>query len=140
HRQAEKALNLRGVKVHRHDTVSAGGLDGIRTHARADRDARLILFIALGIGEVRDDGRYRLGAGAVESVAPKEQLHEVVVRGKRRGLHEVDVAAAHVFEDAHEQIALGKLERLALAWLDIQVLANARGELAASGSAEHQDL
>ena len=47
HRDAEEALDLGRVQVHRHDAVGAGDLDRVGEDARADRDARLVLLSPL---------------------------------------------------------------------------------------------
>jgi hypothetical protein len=46
--------------------VDPGGLDRIGADPAADRHPRLVLLVALGVAEVRDDGGHRSRAGRAE--------------------------------------------------------------------------
>ena len=98
------------MQVHRDDAVDAGRFDRVGAHPGPDRDPRLVLLVALGVAEVRDDRGDRRGAGALERVDPEQQLHEVVVDRERGALHEEDVAAADVLEHADEEVPFGEAD------------------------------
>ena len=119
------------MQVHRHDAVGAGDLDRVGEDARADRDARLVLLVALAVAEVRHDGRHRSGARAPARVEPEEQLHDVVVRGIDRRLDDVDIAAADVLQQADEDGALGEAHRLGRSPAARRALADRRQPAAA---------
>ena len=61
------------------------------------------------------------GAGAFERVDPEEQLDEVVVDRVIGSLHHEDVAAAHVFEHADEDVPFAENMSLRLREIDSQV-------------------
>src|SRR6185369_7824056 len=103
-RNVEEALNLAGVQIHAHDARDAGGHEQIGHQLRRDRRARRDLAILAGVTVVRNDGGDRSRRRAAQGVAHDEQLHQVVVHGRRRGLDDVDVQAAHVLADLHERL------------------------------------
>jgi hypothetical protein len=110
----EEALDLRGVQVEHDGPVGAGRLDGLRADAGPDGDARLVLLVTLGVAEVRDHRGDRRRAGPLQRVDPEQQLDQVVVGREGDALHEEGVPAAHVLQDAHEQVAVREVQRLAL--------------------------
>ena len=80
----------------------------------------------------------RCGAGAAHGVHHDEQFHQVLVRRRRRGLHDVDILAADVLLDLDEGLSVregldgGGAER------DSQVLTDGLGEDGMRGAG--QDL
>jgi hypothetical protein len=93
HRPMKKALDLRGVKVHRDDVFDADGFKQIRHDSRADRFSMPVPFVASGVPEVRYDGKNGGGRRAATGIGQEQQLHEVIIhrrRGKR--LHQDHVA------------------------------------------------
>ena len=113
-RDLEKFLNLRRMKVQGDDAVGTKRRDGIGTDAGPDGDARLVLLVAFGIIEIRDDGGHRLGARPLESVDPEQDFHEVVVFREHGGLDDVRPPAAHVFSNLDEEIPFGKTDHFAV--------------------------
>ncbi len=79
HRLLEEALDLSGVQVHEDDPIHARGLDAVRADPGPDGHPRLVHLVALGVGEVGDDGGDGVGGGALEGVDPEQQLRELVV-------------------------------------------------------------
>ena len=140
HRRAEEPLDLGRVEIHRDDAVRAGALDRVGADPGADRDARLVLLVALAVGEVRDDGGHRLRARPLQGVDPEQQLHEVVVGRKDGRLHEVDAPPAHVLEHAHEQRPLGEAQHLAAPGLDPEVAADGGRQARAGRAGEDERL
>ena len=137
---AEEALDLRRVQVHGDHPVGAGGLDGVGADPGADRHPRLVLLVALGVAEVRDDGRDRRRAGALERVDPEQQLHEVVVDRERGALDDEDVAAAHVLEHPDEQVAVAEAQGLALAERVAEVVGDGSCELRVGGAGQEHEV
>ena len=100
-RDAEEALDLAGVEVHRHDAVRAGGLEHVGDEARADRLARRRLLVLAAVAEPRAvTAMTRCADAPTAASIIIEQLHQRVVRvdpGRRvaaRRLDEEDVGAA----------------------------------------------
>ena len=75
----EKALDLRGVEVHREDAVGAGGGEKVGNELCRDGIARAGLAVLTGIAEVRDDRRHAACRSALCRIDHDEQLHEVIV-------------------------------------------------------------
>ena len=124
----EEALHLLGVQIHGHKAVRAGQFHTFGAHARADGYARLVFFIALGVGEIGHDQRHRKGVGAFESVHPKKDFHEFVVGVHADRLHEIYVAIANRFIDADKRIAFRKGDYFRIAHLAAQIAAHALGK------------
>ena len=139
-RHVEEALELRRVQVHGDHAVDARALDRVGAHPGADRDPGLVLLVALRVAEVRDHGGDRRRAGALERVDPEQQLHEVVVGGERRALHQEGVPAADVLEHPHEEVAFGEPQRLAGPERATEVLGDRRAEADARRAGEEQEL
>ncbi len=107
HRDVEEALELVRVEIHREHAVGARGADEVGHQLGADRDPRLVLTVLPGVAEVGDHGRDAGGAGPARGVDQQQQLDEVL--GGRVGrLDDVDVPAADVLVDLHEQLAVGE--------------------------------
>ena len=85
-RDAEEALHLTGVQIHREHAVDARGLEHVRHQARRDRLARRRLLVLTRVREPRHDGGDALGRGQARRVDHDQQLHQVVVAGPRAGL------------------------------------------------------
>src|SRR2546429_143440 len=92
-----KSSTMRAVRPST-DPVSAGRLDGVGADPGSDGHPRLVLLVALGVAEVRNDGRDRRRAGPLQRVDPEEQLDEVVVGRERGALDEENVAASDVLQ------------------------------------------
>ena len=132
----EEALHLLRVQIHGHKAVGAGQLHALGAHARADGDARFVLFVALCIGKVGHDQRYRQRVGALEGVHPEEYLDKFVVGVHADGLHKIHVAVADGFVDADERIALRKGDHFRVAHLAAHITAHALGERLSAAARE----
>ena len=91
-RDAEETVHLRGVQHHRHHVRGPGSLDQVGHQAGRDGNARRILFVRAGKGEVRDDGMDLLGGGGTGDVEHHQQFDQVVVHGRRERLDDVNNA------------------------------------------------
>src|SRR5437667_298400 len=72
------------------------------TDVRTERNSRLVLLVALGVTEVRNDHRDRVRARTRECIDPEQQLHEVRVGRKDGRLDQVDASATHVLQYSDE--------------------------------------
>jgi hypothetical protein len=99
-RDVEETLDLVGVQVHRQHALDAHRLEHVGHHLGADRHPRAARPAVLpGVAEVGDHGRDAACAGTLERIDHDEQLHQVLVRRAAGGLHDEDVAGAHVLAD-----------------------------------------
>ena len=71
----EEALHLLRVQIHGHKAVGAGQLHALGAHARADRDARFVLFVAFRISEIRYNRSNGICACPFKSIHPKQQFY-----------------------------------------------------------------
>ncbi len=125
----EEALDLRAVQVHGQDPIGPRRLDAISADAGPDRDAGLVLFVSLGVGEKGDDRGDLRRTGPLECVDPEQELDEIVVDGIIGALDDENVAAAHVFEHANEHVALAEDVRFRLSDVDAEVTADRLAQL-----------
>ena len=132
----EKTLHLLRMQVHGHEAVRSGQLHALSAHARADGYARLVLLVALGVGKVGHDQRYRQRVGALEGVHPEEYLDKFVVGVHADGLHKIHVAVADGFVDADERIALREGDHFRVAHLAAHITAHALGERLSAAARE----
>ena len=131
-RHLEKALNLRAVQVHCQHAVGTGGFEHVGHDTGADGDAGLVLLIAFGVREIRNNGGDLSGAGPFEGVDPEAELDQVVVHGPIGALHDENVAAAHIFQDPDEDVPFAEDLGLALGRLDSDLLADGGGQAMAA--------
>src|SRR5690606_37094011 len=97
HGNAEEALDLLGVQVHRQQAVDAHRRHHVGHHLGADRYARgTHAAVLAGIAIVGDHGRHPVGGGTVQGVRHQQQFHQVVVGRMAGRLNDEDVLAAYV--------------------------------------------
>lgn len=110
HARAEEALDLSAVEVDGDDTVDAHGLEQARDVGGRDGHARGHLAVLARVAVVGDDGGDAARRGAAHGTDHEQELHEVLVHGHARGLHDVHVLAAHVL--VHHDVHLAVREAL----------------------------
>ena len=88
HRPMKKALDLRGVEVHRDDVFDADGFKQIRHDSRADRFSMPVPFVASGISEVRYDGKDGGGRRAAPVHIPESSSPEASMKPLPKFQHE----------------------------------------------------
>ena len=93
----------------------------------------LVHLVALGVGEVGDDGGDGVGGGALEGVDPEKELGELVVGVAGDGLDQEHVLVTNGLVDTDEQVALGEHDGFGVAQLCAQIRAHALGK----GTAGH---
>ena len=109
HRDVEESLDLLGVQIDGQQPVHARALQHVRHELRRDRGARRarppILARVAEVRHHRGDARRR---GAPRRVDHHEQLDQVLVHRRTRGLHDEHIAPAHVLHQLDVHFAVGK--------------------------------
>lgn len=110
------------MQVHRHNAVHTHRLQEARHIGRRDGHAGLQLAVLSGIAVVRNDGRDLARRCSAHGGNHQQELHERLVHGRQRGLHEVHVLAANVLvhldvaltvrESAHGDVAQAQVQVL----------------------------
>jgi hypothetical protein len=116
------------VEVHGQDPIGSRDRQHVGDQPGGDRDARLILLVGAPVAVVRDDGGDASGAGPLEGVDHDQQLHDRLVHGAARRLHQEHVLLADVLHDPHEDVLVRELEDLDRADIRLQVPADALGQ------------
>src|SRR5215210_2088665 len=129
HGEAEEALDLADVQVHRHHPSSACDAYHVRHQSCRYGLAGLGLAVLPRVGEPgedRDDALRRRPPGRVDH---DEKLHEVVVHRLAQGLHDENVRAPDALLVSGVHLTTRELGKLDLAETYIQPLGYALGEL-----------
>ena len=121
-RHAEESLNLRAMQIHGQHSVSTRRFYGVRTDSSANGHPRLVLFVSLGIAEVRNHGRDMLSTGPFQSVNPKQQFDKIVVHWVMNALNDKCVPPADVFQNADEYVPFAENLCLARRQTDSQTI------------------
>ncbi len=124
HGDVEEALNLRGMEVDAQNAVGARRHDEVGDELRRDRNARLVLAVLPRIAVVREHGGHARRRGALERVEHDEELHDVVIRRRARGLHDEHVRAPDVLLDLAVVLAVGEVVERDAAGLPAEVPAD----------------
>ncbi len=108
-RNIEEARDLVRVHVDEQHAVDAGRGNQVRDQLGRDRHARGPAAAVLpAVAEVRNHGRDARGGRALARVGHDQELHQVLVHGRARGLHDEHVAAAHVLHDLDVDLAVAE--------------------------------
>lgn len=107
-RHAEKTMHLIGMQIHGQYAVGPGGDEHVGHQAARDRNPRLVFFIGARVGVIGNDRRDALRRRAAQRIEGNQQFHDVIVDRRGEGLHHENIALAHVFENLHMQIVVGK--------------------------------
>src|SRR5206468_2621803 len=89
------------------------------------------------IAEVGKHGRDPLGRCALERIDHQEQLDEIRVHRRARGLYDEDVGASDVFKDLKIDLAVAKPSDGGFAEFAIQILTNLVREGRVGGAAKN---
>lgn len=98
--------------------ISPGDLDHVRHQAGCDRHTGLVLLVRARIAEIGDHGRDTASRGSLQGVNEDQQLHEVVIGGRRCRLDDKRILSSNAGAQPDEQVAIG--ERNHLAWSQFQ--------------------
>ena len=111
-RTVEEALDLGGVQVDGHQPVGARGLEQVGDEPGRDRLTAAVLLVLAGVAVERHDHGDPLGRRPLERVDHEQLLHDPLVDRRGVALQHEGVAAAHRLLEAHEDLAVGEVERL----------------------------
>ena len=104
----KKALDLRGVQVHRQHAIGTRTSDHVGDQLGRDRHSSFVLAILSRVAEVGNDRRDARSAGSFATVNHDEQFHQIVVDRGRGRLDQKDVATANVVVDLAVVLAIGE--------------------------------
>ena len=107
-RDVEKSLDLAGMQVQRQHSVGAGLGYQVGHQFRRNRRPGARFTVLAGVAEIGNDGGDAPGRTATERIQRHQQLHQVVVGGKRRRLDNENVLAADVLLDLDEYLHVRK--------------------------------
>jgi hypothetical protein len=109
HRAVEEALRLRGMQIHAHDAVGAGGSKQVEDQTTRDGLAAKMLLVLARIAQQRAYCSDGAGGGALERVDHDELLHNRLVDLTGVALQHENVRATHRFGVAHVHLAVGEV-------------------------------
>ncbi len=135
-RDAEEAVHLRRVERHGHDAGRPRRGQQVGYQPGGDGDARGVLLVGAGVGEVGDDGVDLAGGGALGDVEHHQQFHEVIAHRRHEGLDDVDRAAADAGSQLDEQIIVAEPREVGLLQFDAQALGDGRRQARVGTTAE----
>jgi hypothetical protein len=122
------------VHVERDDAVRAHRFEQLGDVTRGDGVARLRLAVFARVGEIGHDRADARGRSVFQCAEKEQQAAQLVVHGFVRvaveGMHDIDIAAAHVHEGARLVLAVFECALFVFAQCDAQLRGNARAELA----------
>src|SRR5689334_7427262 len=118
------------MQIHRQNAMHTGCDQKIRNQFRGDWDTRFVLSILARIPEKRNDCSDAIGAGSSRCIDHDEQLHQMIVCWRTRGLDDKNIATANVLLDSDVSLAVRERADRGLAQWHANVIANALGELA----------
>ena len=124
HGNVEEALDLRGMKVDAEDAVGSRRHDEVGDELRRDRDTRLVLAVLPRVTVVREHRRHARRRGALERVEHDEELHDVGIGRRARGLHDEHVRAPDVLLDLTVVLPVGEVVEGDAAGLPAEVAAD----------------
>ncbi len=108
HGHIEKALDLRGVQIHRQHAIGPSPRDAVGHEFGRDRYATFILAILARVTIVRNHRGNSRGAGAFATINHDEQFHQIVVDWWAGRLNQKDVPAADIVTDLARVLAIRK--------------------------------
>ena len=108
-RSIKEALDLRGVKINRHDASSSCCLEHICHQTSGDWLTSLVLFVLAGVWEKRGNHGDALGTGALHGVHHQKLLHEPVVDRSWMSLNYEGINATNTSFVADKGFTIGKV-------------------------------
>ena len=123
-RDAEEALNLRGMQIDKQSAIGARSGEQVCHKLGADGNARLVFAVLARVAVIGNHDCDARGRCALQCVNHDEQLDQVLVDGIAGGLHDEHIDAADVFEQLEVDFAIGKTLQLGFAHRHADVAAN----------------
>ena len=135
----KKPLDLARVEVHRHHPATPRRRQQVGDELGGDWRPGCHFAVLPGVAVVRDNGRDRTRRRTLQGVGHDEQLHQVVVHRRTRGLHQVDVDTADVLLNLREHLAVGETVDAGSPEGDLEVLGDRLGQAAVGVAGEDAD-
>ena len=123
-RHVEEALDGLGVQVEQQQAVGAGQRDEVGNQLGRDRLPRLRLAFLARVSVVRNHRGHPPGGGPAQRVEDDEQLHQVLVDGRARGLDHEHVVTAHRVLYLDVDLPVGEMTEPGIRELDVEDLGN----------------
>ena len=98
-RNVEKALQLAGVQIDGQHPVRSGPGDQIGDELGRNGRARALFAILAGVAEIGNHRGYPPRRRAPQRVDHDQQLHQVIIGGRRGGLDDESVLSPHVLQN-----------------------------------------
>ena len=114
-RDVEEALHLPRMEIDGEHAVGAGAGNEIADKFRGNRRARALFTILARVAEIGNDRCDAARRGATQRVGHDEQLHQMIVGGRRSGLDHESVLPADIFEDFDPDFLIGESSHLGAA-------------------------
>jgi hypothetical protein len=130
HRDVEEALDLRSVQIDAEHPAHPCRLQEIGDEARADRRARRHLPVLPGVPVVGQHRRDRPRRSPPQRVNHDQELDQVVVHRRARGLDHVAVDATDILFDLAEHLAVAESRQAGRAEPCAQAVSDFLGQLA----------
>ncbi len=140
HRDVEKTLYLRRMRVDNQSPVSPRRGQQIGHQLRRNRSSRLILAILPRVPVIRNHRRDAPRRSAFQRVDHQQQLHQVFVHRPARRLHHKHVAAPHVLLNLDVHLAVGETLQHGLATWHAEEVTNFIGQRLVRRTAENLEL
>src|SRR5256886_6966950 len=128
------------MEVEQQERVGARQRDEVGHQLGRDGFAGLRLALLARVAVVRDDRGHPAGRGAEKRVEDDEQLHQVLVHRRARGLDHEHVVAAHRVLDLDVDLAVREVAQPGIGQLDVQDLGDPCGELGVGAARDELEL
>ena len=138
HRPVEEALNLSGVQVDAHDSVSSCCFEQIGDEPRGDGLPSASLLVLAGVGIEGGDHGDAFSAGALECIHHDELFHQPFINRGAVGLDDEGIAASHAVAVAGIDFTVGKGPSFGGDQFGAELFRHSLGESGMSTTA-HQD-
>ena len=96
------------MQRHRQDAVGARRRQQVGDQPRGNRDARRVLLVRAGIGEVRDHRRDARRRRAPRRIQHQQQLHQVLLHGRHQRLDDEHVRLPAIDFELHAQTVVAE--------------------------------
>ena len=139
-RHAEEPVHLFRMQRHRQDAVGARRRQQVRDQPRGNRDARRVLLVRAGIGEVRDHRRDARRRRSPRRIQHQQQLHQVLLHGRHQRLDDEHVCLPAIDFELHAQTVVAEGGDGGRAESHLQPFAEGGRQLPVRVAAEDDDL
>ena len=112
HREVEETLNLGCVQVKGEHTIGPRYGKEVGDKLGSDGHPADVFAVLARIAVVGQHGGDPGSTGSTEAVDHDQQLHQVFIHRRASRLHQENIPAAHVFLDAHGDLAVREIGQI----------------------------